>query len=103
MLTFKLTLKKILKNNAPGNIIYTGENEIILSADNFRIVDLGENSTTAKTIHYIQLNNVIEPPKTNNADAGGNLKKAELNFMVGLKNLMCKNSVDSNFCKGKTA
>ena len=46
------------------------------------------------TINSIQVNLVIEKPIIKNAEAEGNFRKAKFNFIVGLKTLVRKTSVD---------
>ena len=57
------------------------------------ILDL-KHYEIAKTIHYIEANDVIEKPKMKNAEAQENLQKGGFNFMVALKTLINKTSVD---------
>ena len=45
-------------------------------------------------MHYIQVKNVMEEPKTKNAEAEENLRKAESIFVVHLKILIHKTSAD---------
>ena len=47
-----------------------------------------------KTIHYTQVKHVIEKPKTKKTEAEENLKEAEFNFMIDLRTLIHKTSVD---------
>ena len=47
-----------------------------------------------KPILYIQVNHMIGKPENVNAEAGENLEKAEFIFMVDLKTLIHKASVD---------
>ena len=58
------------------------------------IVDPKDYDIPEKTIHYIQINHVIEKPKTKNTDAEENLRKSEVDFMTYLKTLTHKTSVD---------
>ena len=65
-----------------------------ISSSNFPIVDLKDYHIYEKTVLYIQINQVIDKPKTKTAEAEENLKKAELNFMLDLRTLIQKTSVD---------
>ena len=66
---------------------------------NSPIVDLNDYGMEEKTIHYIQVKQVIEILKIKNAEAEENLKKAEINNAVYLKTLIVKISVDSKLLK----
>ena len=70
------------------------ESRMAKSSSNFPIVDRKDYHIAEKTIHYIQVNHVIEKPKTKNAEAKEKLEKAEFNFMIYLKTLIHKTSVD---------
>ena len=61
--------------NEPEPISGTDENEVAKSSSNFFIADLKHYDNNEKTIHYIQVNHVIEKPK--NTETEENLKKIE--------------------------
>ena len=63
----------------PKPVSSTEENELMKSSSNFPIVDLKDYDIAEKTIHYIQINHVIDKPKTKCAEAEENLKKPSLN------------------------
>ena len=72
----------------------TEESEVAESLSNFPIVDFKKFHIAEKTVHYIQINHVINKPKTKSAEAEENLKKAEFNFMIDLRTLINKISVE---------
>ena len=78
----------------PEPISSTEENEVAKSSSDIPIADLKDYDIAEKTIHYIQINHVIDIPKTKSAEAAENFKKAEFNFMIDLKTLKHKTSVD---------
>ena len=63
---------------------------------NVPIVDLKDYDIAEKTIQYIQINHMIDKAKTGSAEDEKNLKKAKFNFMIDLKTLIQKFSVDLN-------
>ena len=64
--------------------------EVARPTASFPTVDLKKYHIAEKTIHLIQVNHMIEKPKT----VEENLMEPEFNFMVALKFLVCKTSVD---------
>ena len=52
----------------PENVSSTKENDVVKHPANFPIVDLREYHIAEKTVHYIQVNHVIEKPKMKNAE-----------------------------------
>ena len=78
----------------PKPVSSTEESEMAKSSSNFPIVDLKDYHIVEKTILYIQMNHVIEQPKTKSIEAEENLKKAESDLMIGLKTLIHETSVD---------
>ena len=60
----------------------------------FFIVDLKNYDTAEKAIHYIQVNQVIEEPRMKSTKADEKMMKAEFNFMIDLKTMIHKTSVD---------
>ena len=68
---------------------------------NFFVLILKDYDIAENTIHYIQVNHLIEKLKTKNAEAEENLKKAEFNFMVGLKTVIHKTSIDTKLLRLK--
>ena len=63
------------------------------SAD-FPTADIKEYDFAATMIQYIQVNHVIEKPKTKNTEDDENLKETECDFMIVLKALIHKTSLD---------
>ena len=57
-------------------------------------MDLKNYDIAEKTIHYIQVNQVIEEPRMKSTKTDEKLMKAEFNSMIDLKTLIHKTSVD---------
>ena len=74
----------------------TEESEVARPTGSFRILDLKDYDIAEETINYIHVNHMIKKPKIVYAEAEENLSKAELKFMVKLKSLLEKTSVDPN-------
>ena len=72
----------------------TEESELAKSSSNLPIVDLKNYNIAKKTIRFIQINHVIDKPNSKNSKAEQNLKETEFNFMIDLKTLTNKTSVD---------
>ena len=70
----------------------TEEIAVVRQTANFPTVDLKDYVIAENTIHYIQVNHVIE--KIKNAEAEENIKKEDFNIMVVLKTLNHKTSID---------
>ena len=70
------------------------ESDVVKPWKNFRNVELEDYIIAKKKSNDIQVNHVIEKPKTKNTKAEENLKKAEIDFMIDLKILTHKTSVD---------
>ena len=79
--------------NEPEPTSSTEESEVAKSSSNFAIADRKGYGIAEKTIHYIQTNYVIKKPNTKSTKAE-KLKKAEFNFMIDLKTLIQKISVE---------
>ena len=67
------------------NVLSTEESDVVKPSANFPIVDLKDDDIAKKTMHYIQVNQVIEKPNTENVEAGRNLKISDFNFLTDLK------------------
>ena len=72
----------------------TKESDVVKLSESFPIFDLKEYDIAEKTIHFIQVKHASEKPKVKNDESEENWKKAEHNFMVDLKTLRHKTSVD---------
>ena len=84
------------------NVSSTEGSEVARPTASFPIVDLKDHEIAEKkTFHYIQVNYMIEKPKIVNAEAEENLRKSEFNFMVDLKTLIHKISVDPQLLRLK--
>ena len=84
------------RQESTENVSSTEESEVARPTGSFLMVDLKDYDIVEKTIHYIQVNHMIEKPKFGNTEAEENLQKVEFNFMVHLKTLIHKTSVDPN-------
>ena len=78
----------------PEPILGTEKIEVVKSPSNFPVVDLEDYGLADKAIQYFQIKHVIDKPKTNSAEGEENLKKSEFNFMITLKTLIHKISID---------
>ena len=63
-------------------------------SSNFPIVALKVYDIVEKTIHYIQINHVIDKTKIKSAEVQENLNKAQFNLLIHSKTLTHKTSVD---------
>ena len=97
----KITNTSEQNKNEPEPISNTEESEVAKSSSNFPIVELKDYDIAEKTIQSIQINHVIEKLKMKSTEAHENLKKAELNFMIDLKTLIHKTSVDTKLLQLK--
>ena len=88
--------------NKPGIVSSTEECEVLRPSAIISIVGLKDYNIAKQTIHYIQVNHVIEKPKTKNTEAEENLKKAEFDFMIDMKTLLHKSSVVPKSLQFKT-
>ena len=77
------------------------ESEVARPTASFHLVDLKDYDTAEKTIPYIEVYHIFEKPKTVNAEAEQNLKKAEFKFMQTSKTVIYRTSVDSNLLQLK--
>ena len=84
------------RQESSENVSSTEESEVARPTGSFFIVDLKDYDIVEKSIHYMQVNHMIEKPKFENTEAEENLQKAKFNFMVHLKTLIHKTSVDPN-------
>ena len=78
----------------PENVSSTEEEGVVKPSTNFPIVDLKDYDIAEKMIHYILVSHLFENPKTKNIEAEGNLKEAEFDFKIDLKNVIPRTSVD---------
>ena len=78
----------------PENVSSTKKSDVVRPRAILPIVDLEDYDIAEKTIDNLQVNHVIENPRTKNAESGENHKKAEFNFMVDSKTSTHKASVD---------
>ena len=76
--------------------------QVVRFTSNFYIVDLKDYDIAAKTIHFIQVNHVIEKTKRKNVEAEESLTKAQFIFKIDLKCLKQETSVDSKMLQLKT-
>ena len=90
----KATSRTEQSNNEPENVSSTEESDVVKTSATVPIVDSKDYDIAKKTIHYNQLNHINEKPKIKNAQVNESLKKAVFNFMVDLKTLLQKTSVD---------
>ena len=79
---------------AEQNTVDTEEDNVIMRGDNLPIVDLSKYHTDGKEAHYIQINHIVGRITENKKLTEGNIKKAELNFMLDLKTLISKTAID---------
>ena len=71
-----------------------GENQII-RRDNLPIVDLKNYNTEGKEAHYVQINQIIGVVTEGKKATKETIKKAEMDFMLDLKNLIAKSTTDA--------
>ena len=76
------------------NVSSNDESEVACLTASFLIVYLKDYVNAEKIIQYIQVNHIVEKPKVVNVKAEEILRKAEFTFLVGLKTLINKTSVD---------
>ena len=82
------------KKNKPETVSSTEESGVVKPSANFSIVDIKDYDITEKTTRFILVNHVFEKPRTKNGQSEERLKKPEFNFMIDLKTLIYKTSVD---------
>ena len=79
-----------------------GESQII-RGDNLLIVDLKNYNTDCKEAHDVQINQIIGTFTEGKKIAGETIKKAEIDFMLDLKNLIAKPATDAELNRVKLA
>ena len=83
------------------NVASTERSKVARPIVSWSVVGLKRHDIAEKTIHYIHLNHMTEKPKIVNAETEEYLKKADFNFMVDIKTLMNKTSVDPKMVQRK--
>ena len=76
------------------NTVDIEEDSVIMRGDNLPIVDLSKYHTDGKEAHYIQINHIVGKITENKKLTEEDIKKAEFNFMLDLKTLISKTSID---------
>ena len=76
------------------NVSSTEQSETARLTACFPIVDVKDYDIAEKTFHYIQVNHMIEKPKIVSAETEENFMRAKLIFMLDIKTLIQKTSVD---------
>ena len=89
----KITNTPEQNKNESEPISIAEEMEVAKSSSKFLIMELRNYHIAKKTIHYIQVNHVIEKQKLNSTKAEETLKKADFNFKIALKSLIHKTPV----------
>ena len=79
-----------------------GESQII-RGDNFPIVDLKNYNTEGKEAHYVRINQIIGVVTEGKKATEETIKKAEMDFMLDLKNLIAKSTTDAELNRVKLA
>ena len=79
-----------------------GESQII-RGDNLLIVDLKNYNTEGKEAHYVQINQIIGVVTEGKKATEETIKKAEMDFMLDLKNLIAKSTTDAELKRVKLA
>ena len=72
----------------------TEEDSIIMRGDNLPIVDLSKYNTDGKEAKYIQINHIVGKLTANKKITEEHIKKAEFEFIMGLKTLIAKAAID---------
>ena len=70
------------------------KNEVVRRTPHFSIADSKDYDIAERTKYYIQVNHMKEKPKSTNAEAEWDLKKANFNFMIVSETLFYATSVD---------
>ena len=71
-----------------------GESQII-RGDNLPLADLKNYNMEGKEGHYVQINQIIGTVTEGKKIAEETIKKAEMDFMLDLKNLIAKSATDA--------
>ena len=79
-----------------------GESQIICG-DNLPIVDLKNYNPEGKEAHYVQINQIIGVDTEGKKATEETIKKAEMDFMLDLKNLIAKSTTDAELNRVKLA
>ena len=79
-----------------------GESQII-RGDNLPMVDLKNYNTEVKEAHYVQINQMIGTVTEGKKIAEETIKKAEMDFMLDLTNLITKPATDAELNRVKLA
>ena len=79
-----------------------GESQII-RGDNLPMVDLKNYNTEGKEAHYVQINQIIGVVTEGKQATEKTIKKAEMDFMLDLKNLIAKSTTDAELNRVKLA
>ena len=79
-----------------------GESQVI-RGDNLPIVDLKNYNPEGKEAHYVQINQIIGAITEGKKLAEETIKKAEIDFMMDLKNLIAKSATDAELNRIKLA
>ena len=72
----------------------TEDDSVIMRGDNLTIVDLSKYNTDGKEAKYIQINHIVGKLTTNKKVTEDHIKKAEFDFMMDLKTLIAKTTID---------
>ena len=75
----------------------------IIRGDNLPIVDLKNYNTEGKEAHYKQINQIIGVVTERKKATEETIKKAEMDFMLDLKNLIAKSTTDAELNRVKLA
>ena len=88
---------------AEQNTMDTEEDSVIMRRDNLPIVDLSKYHTEGKEAHYTQINHIVGRLTENKKMTEENIKKAEFNFMLDLKTLISKTTIDPEMTRVRTS
>ena len=72
----------------------TEDDSVIMRCDNLPIVDLSKYITDGKEAKYIQINHIVGKLTTNKKVTEDHIKKTEFDFMMDLKTLIEKTTIN---------
>ena len=81
----------------------TEEDSVIMRGDNLSIVELSKYNTEGKAAHYIQINHIVGKLTNNKKTTEEHIKKAEFEFMMGLKMLNANTAIDTVLTRVRTS
>ena len=81
----------------------TEEESVITRGDNLLIVDLSKYNTDGKEAKYIKINHIVGKLTANKKVTEDHIKKAEFDFMMGLKTMIAKTAIDPELTRVRTS